>query len=106
MKNLPPYTIMRTNSPFLGISRLAYKLKIDCAPAMMGWDSACGWPKPILDGYIVCEEFQDILLDAWNTEQEEKLKRAAEKREKRVLDNWKKLVKGMLIVQRVKLKYA
>ncbi|TRY61631.1 hypothetical protein TCAL_04405 [Tigriopus californicus] len=92
--------------PIKGISRLAYKLKIDCAPAMMGWDSTCGWPKPILDGFIVCEEYQDILLDAWNTEEEEKLKRAEEKREKRVLDNWRKLVKGMLIVQRIKLKYV
>eukprot|EP00095_Tigriopus_kingsejongensis_P012085 maker-scaffold60_size442463-snap-gene-3.29 protein:Tk12085 transcript:maker-scaffold60_size442463-snap-gene-3.29-mRNA-1 annotation:"dna repair protein complementing xp-c cells-like protein" len=88
--------------PIKGISRLAYKLKIDCAPAMMGWDSTCGWPKPILEGSIVCEEFQEILMDAWNTDQEEKAKRDEEKREKRVLDNWKKLIKGMLIVQRLK----
>ena len=44
-------------------------------------------------------------MDAWNQEQEIQAKRAEEKREKRVLDNWKKLVKGLIIKQRIKSKY-
>ena len=44
-------------------------------------------------------------MDAWNQEQEYQAKRAEEKREKRVLDNWKKLIRGMVIKQKLQLKY-
>ncbi len=36
---------------------------------------------------------------------EEKVRRDEKKREKRVLDNWKKLIKGLLIAHRIKAKY-
>ena len=44
-------------------------------------------------------------MDAWNAEVEEKQRKDAEKKEKRVLDNWKKLVKGMLMHQKIRKKY-
>ena len=47
----------------------------------------------------------ETLLDAWNKDQEEKLKKEAEKKEKRALDNWKKLIKGMLMHQKIRNKY-
>ncbi len=43
--------------------------------------------------------------DAWNAEVEEKARRAEEKREKRVLDNWKRLIKGLLLAKKLKAKY-
>jgi hypothetical protein len=49
-----------------GLNRVARKLGIDCAPAMIGFDFHCGGCHPVLDGFIVCEEYQDALLDAWN----------------------------------------
>ena len=45
---------------------MARKLNIDCAPAVVGWEYHSGGSHPILDGFIVCEEFKEILLDAWN----------------------------------------
>jgi xeroderma pigmentosum group C-complementing protein len=53
----------------------------------------------------VCEEVADTLMDAWNAEVEEKQRKDAEKKEKRVLDNWKKLVKGLLMHQKIRKKY-
>ena len=47
------------------ISRVARKLKIDCAPAMVGFDFHKGGTHPVFDGYIVCEEARDVLIDAW-----------------------------------------
>jgi len=54
------------------------------------------------DGFIVCEEFHEILMDAWNTEVEEKKQKDGEKKEKRVLENWKKLVKRLLMHQKIR----
>jgi hypothetical protein len=45
---------------------VARKLDIDCAPAVVGWEFSGGGSHPVLDGFIVCEEFRDVLLDAWN----------------------------------------
>ena len=60
---------------------------------------------PVYDGYVVCEENAEALMDAWNTEQENKLAREEEKREKRVLHNWKRLVKGVMFREKMQTKY-
>ena len=54
---------------------------------------------------MVCEENAEALMDAWNQEQEIKQKREQEKREKRVLDNWKRLVKGLMFREKMRAKY-
>jgi len=36
-----------------------------CFLAMVGWDSHGGWSHPVFDGYIVCEEHVEMLMDAW-----------------------------------------
>lgn len=89
----------------LGLNRVAKKLNIDCAPAMIGWEFSGGGSHPVFDGFVVCQEISETLLDAWNKDQEEKLKKDAEKKEKRALDNWKKLIKGMLMHQKIRNKY-
>lgn len=47
--------------------RIANKLSIDCAAAITGFEySTNGWSYPVKDGFVVCEEYKDILLDAYN----------------------------------------
>ncbi|XP_069680610.1 DNA repair protein complementing XP-C cells homolog [Periplaneta americana] len=89
-----------------GLNRVARKLGIDCAPAVVGFDFHCGGSHPMFDGFIVCEEHKDTLLDAWNQEQDEAEKRHQEKLEKRVYGNWRRLIKGLLIRERLKLRYS
>ncbi|XP_065176536.1 DNA repair protein complementing XP-C cells-like isoform X2 [Sycon ciliatum] len=88
------------------LPRIARKLGIDCAEAMVGWDQHCGYSHPIFDGVVVCEEFADTLLDAWEADRAEGERKAEEKREKRILDNWYKLTKGLLIQQKVKRMFS
>ncbi len=90
----------------LGLNRVAKKLDIDCAPAMIGWDYHCGGCHPLFDGFVVCEEFSETLVDAWNADQQEKKRREEERREKRVLDNWRKLIRGLLIGRKIREKYS
>ncbi len=47
---------------FLGLNRIARKLGIDCAPAMMGWEIRKFGFVPVFDGFVVCEEFKDTLM--------------------------------------------
>ncbi|XP_076468748.1 DNA repair protein complementing XP-C cells homolog [Babylonia areolata] len=87
------------------LNRVARKLGIDIAAAMTGWDHHCGYSHPVLDGWVVCEEHKDVLLAAWEEDQEIQRQREEERREKRVLNNWTTLVRGLLIKEKLKKKF-
>ncbi|XP_014472130.1 PREDICTED: DNA repair protein complementing XP-C cells homolog [Dinoponera quadriceps] len=88
-----------------GLNRIARKLNIDCASAVVGFNFGCMGAVPAIEGFVVCAEYEDTLRDAWETEQVEAAKRATEKREKRVYGNWRKLIKGLLIREKLSQKY-
>ncbi|KAJ2950533.1 hypothetical protein O0L34_g8778 [Tuta absoluta] len=89
-----------------GLNRVAKKLNIDCAPAMTGFDFNGGWSHPVYDGFVVCKEFEEIVTDAWVKDQEDQERREREKIETRVYGNWRRLIRGLLIRERLKLKYG
>ncbi|KAJ6668285.1 hypothetical protein lerEdw1_015662 [Lerista edwardsae] len=88
------------------LHRVARKLDIDCVPAVTGFDFHAGYSHPVTDGYVICEEFKEVLVAAWENEEAEREKKEREKREKRVLANWKLMVKGLLIRERLKERYS
>lgn len=49
-----------------GLNKVAKKMNIDCAPAMVGFDFHSGWSHPVYDGFVVCEEFSEALIAAWD----------------------------------------
>ncbi|XP_063823409.1 DNA repair protein complementing XP-C cells homolog [Ostrinia nubilalis] len=89
-----------------GLNRIAKKLNIDCAPAMTGFDFNGGWSHPVYDGFVVCEEFGDLIQEAWVADQEDLERKEQEKTEARVYGNWRRLIKGLLIRERLKNKYG
>ncbi|KAJ0179346.1 hypothetical protein K1T71_005058 [Dendrolimus kikuchii] len=89
-----------------GLNKVARKLNIDCAPAMTGFDFNGGWTHPVFDGFVVCKEFEEIITEAWLKDQEEQERKEREKTEARVYGNWRKLIKGLLIRERLKNKYG
>lgn len=104
LPRMMPVGCVQLNLP--NLNRVARKLGIDCVPAVTGFDFHKGYSHPITDGYIVCEEYKDVLLAAWENEQALIEKKEKEKREKRALENWKLLAKGLLIRERLKLRYG
>ncbi|TRY66848.1 hypothetical protein DNTS_033021 [Danionella cerebrum] len=88
------------------LHRVARKLNIDCAAAVTGFDYHSGFAHAVNDGYIVCEEHEEILKAAWENEQDIQQKKELEKREKRAVANWTLLVKGLLIKERLKRRYG
>lgn len=88
-----------------GLNRVCKKLNVDCAPAVVGFDFSGGGSYPVYDGFVVCEEFGELVTDAWFKDQEEAERKAEEKRLTRIHGNWKKLVKGLIIRERLEAKY-
>ncbi|XP_060931047.1 DNA repair protein complementing XP-C cells [Limanda limanda] len=88
------------------LHRVAKKLDMDAAPAVTGFDFHAGYSHAVTDGYIVCEEHEEILRAAWVEEQEIQKQKDREKKEKRVVSNWTLLVKGLLIRERLKQRYG
>ncbi|XP_046813479.1 DNA repair protein complementing XP-C cells homolog isoform X1 [Vespa crabro] len=88
-----------------GLNRIARKLNIDCAPAVIGFKFGAMGAVPAFEGFVVCTEYEDILREAWETEQIEAAKRAREKRYKRIYGNWKRLIDGMRIKEKLAGKY-
>nr|CAI5861257.1 unnamed protein product [Callosobruchus analis] len=88
-----------------GLNRICKRMNIDCASAIVGFDFHCGGSVPTYDGFVVCEEYADQLIAAWELEQEDREQREKEKVVKRVYGNWKRLIKGLLIRERLNQKY-
>lgn len=101
------YNIYRMSCLILvpGLLRIAKKLNIDCAPAVVGFDFHAGGSHPVNDGFVVCKEYKATLIEAWDQEIEESRKRERKRYEDRVYGNWKRLVKGLLIREKLKIKY-
>nr|XP_019945076.1 PREDICTED: DNA repair protein complementing XP-C cells [Paralichthys olivaceus] len=88
------------------LHRVARKLGIEAAPAVTGFDFHGGYSHAVTDGYIVCEEHEEILRAAWVEEQELQRQKEREKLEKRAVSNWTLLVKGLLIRERLRQRYG
>ncbi|KAH9641000.1 hypothetical protein HF086_015096 [Spodoptera exigua] len=89
------------------LMRVAKKLNIDCAPAMTGFEySGGGYSHPVYDGFVVCKEFEEIITEAWLKDQEEQERKEIQKIESRVYGNWKRLIRGLMIRERLKMKYG
>lgn len=88
-----------------GLNRTCKKLNIDCAPAVVGFDFHCGSSHPVFDGFVVCEEFAEKATEAWFVDQEEAELKEQAKYEKRVYGNWRKLIRGLRIREKLKIKY-
>ncbi|XP_023051967.1 DNA repair protein complementing XP-C cells isoform X1 [Piliocolobus tephrosceles] len=104
LPSMMPIGCVQLNLP--NLHRVARKLDIDCVQAITGFDFHGGYSHPVTDGYIICEEFKDVLLTAWENEQAVIEKKEKEKREKRAVGNWRLLAKGLLIRERLKRRYG
>lgn len=87
------------------LNRTCKKMKIDCAQAVVGFDFHSGASHPTFDGFVICEEFAEIVVAQWWEDQEEAQRKEEEKYNQRVYGNWKKLIKGLLIRRHLQRKY-
>eukprot|EP00731_Ephydatia_muelleri_P000232 Em0001g232a len=57
------------------------------------------------DGIVVAVECRNVLVEAAEQDEQVSIEKDLKKREQRVLDRWKKLCRGLVIMERVKKTY-
>ena len=90
---------------FPGCASVSNKLGIDYAMAMVGWEFhgiAC---HPVFRGVVVAVENEQLLLDACKEGEVVKLEKERETRERKVFERWRRVIRSVLIKQRVCQKY-
>ncbi|KAF2835233.1 Rad4-domain-containing protein, partial [Patellaria atrata CBS 101060] len=91
--------------PLRGTGKVCKKLGIDYAEACTGFEFGHRMAVPVLTGVVVAVEHEDAVIDAWEADQREQIRKENAKREKLVLGLWKKFYTGLRIVERVKKEY-
>jgi len=92
--------------PYRGMARVCKKLGVEFAEACTGFEFGNKRAVPILTVVVVANENQDLVVDAWRAEEKEKRRKEVEKREKLALQWWKKMMRGLLVVERVRKEYG
>ncbi|XP_073293552.1 DNA repair protein RAD4 isoform X1 [Primulina huaijiensis] len=102
-KCLPPGTV---HLPFPRIQPVAKRLGIDFAPAMVGFEYRNDRSFPIFEGIVVCEEFNDSILEAYAEEEDRRKAEERKQDEVRALSRWYQLLSSIVIRQRLNNSYG
>lgn len=95
-----------THLPFKGIARIARKLEIDHAEAVVGFEFKARGAIPVVKGVLVAEENAERLEAAWREAEEARERKENKKRQEMCLKMWAKLLKGLRIKSRVLAEYG
>lgn len=100
---LPKGCVHLTTIP--GLGRLALKLGIDVASAVVGFDAVKHGIVPVIDGFVVCEEHVPILREAYQEEMRNQRMKERTKKLMRIHANWRRLTIALLMRERVRREY-
>nr|XP_027198846.1 DNA repair protein complementing XP-C cells homolog [Dermatophagoides pteronyssinus] len=105
---LPKGTVLLESKPFL--VRLATKMNIDCAPAVIGFAFKKHPNRisfgPVIGGYVVCKQYEHKLLDAYEQFRQEQEAKDQAAKEKLIYGNWRRLIRCVIIRHNLKIKYG
>ena len=87
------------------LNKVCKKLNIDCAPAVVGFDAHGGFSHAVYNGWVICEEFRDLVVDAHREEERQNELKQIEKAQEKIWGNWRKLIRGLLIREKLRKKY-
>ncbi len=73
---------------------------------LLGFDAHGGGSHPIIEGIVICKEYEENLRDAIEQQKQITIEKEIKKKEDRVYKNWRKLIRGLIIKQNLAKKYA
>ncbi|CAO1639396.1 unnamed protein product [Sympodiomycopsis kandeliae] len=100
---LPPGSI---HLPYTGISKIAKKLKIDYAEAIVGFEFRKHRSNPKINGIVIPEEFGEMVLREYREAKEMEEENEVRKRREKGVKLWKKVLNGLSIAKRVQEQYG
>ncbi|KAI9795973.1 MAG: hypothetical protein M1835_004867 [Candelina submexicana] len=92
--------------PQRGTAKICRRLNIDFAEAVTGFEFGKQRAVPVINGVVVAQGNEDMVMEAWEVDEEERRRKEEGKREKAALAMWRKFLMGLRIVQRVKEEYG
>ncbi|KAI9785320.1 MAG: hypothetical protein M1839_000337 [Geoglossum umbratile] len=89
-----------------GTAKVARRLGIDYAEAVVGFDFGAQRAVPVIEGVVVAAENEQVMVDAWHEAEEERRRKEDGKREKVALATWRKFLMGLRIIEQVREEYG
>jgi xeroderma pigmentosum group C-complementing protein len=92
--------------PMRGTMKICKRLEIDYAEAVTGFEFGHRMAVPIISGVVVAEENYEAVMDEWQKDEAERVRKEDEKRRKATIFAWRKFLMGMRIIARVREEYG
>ncbi|KAI9844833.1 MAG: hypothetical protein M1837_005251 [Sclerophora amabilis] len=92
--------------PYRSTAKICKKLNISFAEAVVGFEFKSQRAVPLVQGVVVAEDKEQMVMDTWYVDEEERKKKEEGKREKMALAAWRKFIMGLRILERVREEYG
>lgn len=92
--------------PFRGAVKVCKRLQIDYAEAVVDFEFGRRMAVPVIQGVVIAEEYHDQVMVELEKDEAERARKEDEKRRTAALAKWRKFLKGMRIVERIRQDYG
>ncbi|KAK4126442.1 Rad4-domain-containing protein [Parathielavia appendiculata] len=92
--------------PYRGAMRVAKRLGIDYAEAVVDFEFGHRMAVPVIQGVVIAEEHHARVMEELAKDEAEKKRKEDEKRRKAALGMWRRFIMGLRIVERIRQDYG
>lgn len=92
--------------PYRGAVRVCKRIGIDYAEAVVDFEFGHRMAVPVIQGVVIAVEYHDQVMEELAKDEAERSRKEDEKRRKAALAQWRKLLMGMRIVERIRREYG
>lgn len=92
--------------PYRGAIRVCKRLQIDYAEAVVDFEFGHRMAVPVIQGVVIAEEHYDKVMEEFEKDEAERVRKEDEKRRKAALNQWRKFLMGMRIADRLRQDYG
>ena len=95
--NMLPVGCVHLKGDYPQMDKSARKIGVDIAPAMVGWAVEQYWSIPVLDGWIICEENVQTVMDAWIADSAVRIENQKRNIREKATQHWLSLTKQLIL---------
>lgn len=92
--------------PYRGTVKICKRLGIDYAEAVTGFEFGHRMAVPVITGVVVAEEHYESIMEEWEKDEVERVRKEDEKRQKAAVAMWRKMLMGLRIIKRIREEYG
>ncbi len=92
--------------PFRGTVKICKRLHIDYAEAVTGFEFGHRMAVPIISGVVVAAEHYDAVMEEFQKDETERMRKEDDKRRIAAIAMWRKMLMGMRIVEKLQEEYG